>query len=116
MSEAAESSTEPYLLVEKCGSARGVPIYVITKHIPSVHGYLGRPVILRILHSATGGYPSRTVRAALSGTMETLIAFTEGNQMHGPRSRGYGNVQGSARRLHIHPGSGPSSHGPDSTN
>jgi len=43
MSEAAESSTEPYLLVEKCGSARGVPIYVITKHIP-----------------ATGRYPYRT--------------------------------------------------------
>lgn len=40
MSEAAESSTEPYLLVEKCGSARGVPIYVITKHIPSVTGRL----------------------------------------------------------------------------
>ncbi|KAI6005969.1 hypothetical protein EDD15DRAFT_693462 [Pisolithus albus] len=25
---------EPHLLVEKCGSSRGRPIYVITKHTP----------------------------------------------------------------------------------
>lgn len=30
------SNSEPYLLVEKCGASRGKPIYVITKHIPSV--------------------------------------------------------------------------------
>jgi hypothetical protein len=66
MSEAAEEFTEPYLLVEKCGSERGVPIYVITKHIPSVHGHLHRSVsMLKISRSATGGYPKRTVRAAL---------------------------------------------------
>jgi len=32
----SSSDTEPHLLVEKCGSNRGNPIYVITKHIPSV--------------------------------------------------------------------------------
>jgi hypothetical protein len=35
MSESG-SETEPHLLVEKCGSNRGNPIYVITKYIPSV--------------------------------------------------------------------------------
>jgi len=34
--EMSDSDTEPYLLVEKCGSNRGNPIYVITKYIPSV--------------------------------------------------------------------------------
>lgn len=31
-----DTDTEPYLFVEKCGSTRGNPIYVITKYIPSV--------------------------------------------------------------------------------
>jgi len=43
MSQNETASSEPYLLVEKCGSQRGNPIYVITKYSP-----------------ATGGYPSRT--------------------------------------------------------
>ncbi|KIM65223.1 hypothetical protein SCLCIDRAFT_534510 [Scleroderma citrinum Foug A] len=30
----SSSDTEPHLLIEKCGSSRGKPIYVITKHIP----------------------------------------------------------------------------------
>lgn len=33
------SESEPYLLVEKCGASRGKPIYVITKHIPSVDAF-----------------------------------------------------------------------------
>ncbi|TFY81015.1 hypothetical protein EWM64_g2994 [Hericium alpestre] len=39
MSSNASGSAEPYLLVEKCGSMRGTPIYVITKHIPASVGY-----------------------------------------------------------------------------
>lgn len=42
------SEPEPYLLVEKCGASRGKPIYVITKHIPSV-GVFGRSH--RLFHS-----------------------------------------------------------------
>jgi len=45
MSEAAE----PYLLVEKCGSERGVPIYVITKHTPSAGGYPSRTREIRCM-------------------------------------------------------------------
>jgi len=46
---AAESSTEPYLLVEKCGSARGVPIYVITKHTPVRGGHPNRTREIRCM-------------------------------------------------------------------
>ncbi|KZP03046.1 hypothetical protein FIBSPDRAFT_521946 [Athelia psychrophila] len=31
----AETAGDPYLLVEKCGSNRGIPIFVITKYTPS---------------------------------------------------------------------------------
>ena len=105
MSGAVESSTDPYLLVEKCGSARGVPIYVITKHTPSVR-YCRRYCVSDIYRSATGGYPPRTVCATRILERWRLMVPTEGNQMHGPRSRGHGNIQGSARRLHIYTGSG----------
>ncbi|KAN0123883.1 hypothetical protein V8E52_002373 [Russula decolorans] len=33
------SSTEPYLLIEQCGSKYGRLIYVITEHIPASGGY-----------------------------------------------------------------------------
>jgi hypothetical protein len=36
MSHTEPILSEPYLLVEKCGSQRGNPIYVITKYSPSV--------------------------------------------------------------------------------
>jgi len=29
------TSSEPFLLIEKCGSHRGEPVYIITKHIPA---------------------------------------------------------------------------------
>jgi hypothetical protein len=62
MSEAAGSSTEPYLLVEKCGSERGVPIYVITKHIPYAGGYPSRTREIRCMDlgaEAMGTYKAR---------------------------------------------------------
>jgi len=33
------TSTEPYLLIEQCGSKYGRPIYVITEHVPASGGY-----------------------------------------------------------------------------
>ena len=72
MSETAETSTDPYLLVEKCGSTRGVPIYVITKHVPSVIAIFSAWVSsLKIICSATGGYPHRTV--CIAGLVHRIV-------------------------------------------
>jgi len=56
------SDTEPHLLVEKCGSSRRNPIYVITKHIPPSDGYPSRTREIRCMdlgREALGSYKAR---------------------------------------------------------
>ncbi|KAG1782462.1 hypothetical protein EV702DRAFT_1192139 [Suillus placidus] len=57
-----ETDTEPYLFVEKCGSTRGNPIYVITKYIPAMNGYSSRTREIRCMDlggEALGSYKAR---------------------------------------------------------
>jgi len=55
-------SEEPYLLVEKCGSNRGVPIYVITKYTPGSDNIPTRTREIRCMDlgaEAMGTYKAR---------------------------------------------------------
>jgi len=68
------NSTEPFLLVEKCGSARGVPIYVITKYIPVKAGYPSRTREIRCMDladEALGG------KKAMQGGCSQIQFFNE---------------------------------------
>jgi len=84
MSGAAEPSTEPYLLVEKCGSTRGVPIYVITKHTPATGGYSSRTREIRCMD--LGGEAMGTYKARQGGC--TYIQFK--NELNDLRCTGCG--------------------------
>jgi len=58
----SSSDPEPYLLVEKCGSSRGKPIYVITKHTPATATYPSRTREIRCMdlgEEALGAYKAR---------------------------------------------------------
>jgi len=51
--------TEPYLLIEKCGSLRGEPIYIITKYTPSKGNYAAKAYSIRCMDlgkEALGNY------------------------------------------------------------
>ncbi|KAL5529161.1 hypothetical protein ACEPAG_5135 [Sanghuangporus baumii] len=52
-------SSDPYLMVEKCGSLRGEPIYIITKHVPARGNYPEKAVSIRCMDlgkEALGNY------------------------------------------------------------
>ncbi|KAI5124540.1 hypothetical protein M0805_003062 [Coniferiporia weirii] len=52
-------SSEPYLLVEKCGALRGEPIYIINKHTPARGNYPAKAVSIRCMDlgkEALGNY------------------------------------------------------------
>ncbi|KAA1471204.1 hypothetical protein DENSPDRAFT_837142 [Dentipellis sp. KUC8613] len=62
MASNESESTEPFLLVEKCGSNRGRPIYVITKHMPAAGGDPARTREIRCMdlgEEALGSYKAQ---------------------------------------------------------
>ncbi|KAF8844994.1 hypothetical protein BDN67DRAFT_962469 [Paxillus ammoniavirescens] len=67
------SDSEPYLLVEKCGSSRGKPIYVITKHIPATTTYPSRTREIRCMD--LGGEALGSYKARQGGCTQIQIQF-----------------------------------------
>ncbi|KAI6150796.1 hypothetical protein BKA82DRAFT_4119839 [Pisolithus tinctorius] len=56
----SSSDDEPHLLVEKCGSSRGRPIYVITKHTPDRYHSRTREIrCMDLGPEALGSYRAR---------------------------------------------------------
>jgi len=74
MSQTEATFTEPYLLVEKCGSQRGNPIYVITKYSPPTDGYLARTREIRCMDLGAEAFGTYK---ALQGGCSQIQFFNE---------------------------------------
>ncbi|KAF8275046.1 hypothetical protein EI94DRAFT_20776 [Lactarius quietus] len=74
------TSTEPYLLIEQCGSKYGRLIYVITEHIPASEGY---PASTREIRCMDLGKTALGNWKAQQGGCTHIQFFNEINDLNG---------------------------------